>query len=111
MKKLFKLLLASMMVAGLAVSTASADPVKGQKYFLKLFKPHLGYNGTKFAALHTQAEWEDIFANDGAKFKEEFGVNDSLKSFMSGDKWPKVMPHIKDFAVKYASDSGNVPSC
>ena len=69
-------------------------------------------NGTKFAADHTVAEWEDLFA-DGAKgFIKEYG-----------DKFPKAVPILKnpdmadklqdvgDFAKEYGSDSGNVPSC
>lgn len=113
MKSLALKLIAALAVVGLAFSTASADAVKGQKYYLKTMKPKLGYNGTKFAAKHTQAEWEALFADNGKGFIEEFSKEQpSLKDFMNSDKFKeKIMPHIKDFAIKYASDSGNVPSC
>ena len=34
-----------------------------------------------------------------------------LKGFFQEEKWSKFMPHIKDFCIEYAVDSGKVPSC
>lgn len=105
----FLLLVAFM---ALVASMAHADAKSGQKTYLKSFKASFGMNGTKFAADHTVAEWEDLFA-DGAKgFIKEYG-----------DKFPKAVPiltnpdmadklqDVGDFAKEYGSDSGNVPSC
>jgi hypothetical protein len=112
MKSLLKLLMASLLLGAFAVSTASADADKGQRYYLKIFKPQTGFNGTKFAAMHTQAEWEDMFADNGKKFIAEWSEEyPKLKPFLQSDKFQMILPDIKDFAVKYASDSGNVPSC
>lgn len=112
MKSLLKLLMASLLLGAFAVSTASADADKGQRYYLKIFKPQTGFNGTKFAAMHTQAEWEKLFADNGKEFIAEWGEQyPKLKPFLESDKFQQILPDIKDFAVKYASDSGNVPSC
>ncbi len=113
MNKFVKLVAASFLALGLLSSAAMADADKGQKYYLKIFKDKTGFNGTKFAAMHTQAEWEELFANDGAGFIKEFSeAYPALKAYLEGDQFKeKVMEHIKDFAIKYASDSGNVPSC
>lgn len=113
MKSLLKLLIAAFLVGSFAVSTANADDAdKGQRYYLKIFKPETGFNGTKFAAMHTQAEWEKLFADNGKEFIAEWSEKyPSLKDFLNSDKFQKVLPSLKAFAVKYASDSGNVPSC
>lgn len=112
MKGLLKLLMAAFLMGSFVVSTASADTDKGQRYYLKIFKPVTGFNGTKFAAMHTQAEWEKIFADNGKEFIATWSEKyPDLSDFLHSDKFQKVLPHIKDFAVKYASDSGNVPSC
>lgn len=113
MKSLALKIFAALAIVSMAFSTLSADAVKGQKYYLKTMKPKLGYNGTKFAAKHTQAEWEALFANDGAGFIAEFSKESpKLEKFLNSDKFKeKIMPHIKDFAIMYANDSGNVPSC
>ena len=112
MKRLVTLVLAVMLGLSMAVSTASADPAKGQKYYLKFMKKATGVNGAKFAAEHTQAEWKALFDGDGSAFIKEYSAKyPDAAEFLNGDKFKKFMPHIKDFAVEYASDSGNVPSC
>ena len=111
MKRVTGLLLAIFLGLSLATSTALADPAKGQKLYLKYMKKTTGMNGAKFAAVHTQDEWEELFENDGEGFKAEFGTSDRAKKFFEGAKFKKIMPHIQDFVIEYASDSGNVPSC
>lgn len=112
MKSLFKVVLATLLLGAVAVTTASADADKGQRYYLKVFKPETGFNGTKFAAMHTQAEWEALFADNGKKFIEEWSAKyPGLAPFLQSDKFQAILPDIKDFAIKYANDSGNVPSC
>lgn len=111
MKKFATILLASTLGLSVATTSLMADAAKGQKYYLKLFKNQLGMNGAKFAAQHTQAEWEEMFSN--GEFEKVFGAkSDRLNKFFTGDKWEsKLKPHIKDFCIEYAKDSGNVPSC
>lgn len=107
MKKFASLLLAIFLGLSFVTTTAMADAAKGQKLYLKYMKKILGMNGAKFAAQHTQDEWEELFEDDAAGFKKKFGPN----KFFDGEKFKKIAPHIKDFAIEYASDSGNVPSC
>ncbi len=112
MKKLLVLFISSFLLVGVISSSAYADAAKGQKYYLKFFKKQTGMTGAKFATQHTQAEWKDLFASDGAKFKTVYSEKfPSMKEFLNGEKFDKYMEHIKDFCVEYASDSGNVPSC
>ena len=104
MTKMTKLALATLLGLAVVSTTASADATKGKKIYQKKLKKACGITGAKFAAKHTQDEWEKIkgagkFADevakvcDGTKLKEKY-VND-----------------VYDFAYEYASDSGNVPSC
>jgi hypothetical protein len=113
MKKLLAMLIAAFMMVGMMSSSAFADAAKGQKYYLKFLKKKSGINGAKFAVQHTQAEWKALFENDGEKFIAEYSSKyPKLKDFFNSDKFKKkYMKHIRDFAIEYASDSGNVPSC
>lgn len=106
MSKLLKIALATALALGVATTTASADVKKGQKIFIKKFKKACGFNGAKFAAKHSQAEWEAIGA-DGMKNKL-MEVCPNLDESAIKDKW---MKDIYDFSYEYANDSGNVPSC
>ncbi|MGM0624225.1 MAG: cytochrome C [Campylobacterota bacterium] len=106
MKKVTKLAMAALLGLGVASTQAVADPDIGQKVYSQMFADPCGMTGTKFAAAHTQIEWEDIFA-DGL-FEE------TMIDLCGGnvDAVPeKFQQHLYDFAHKYASDSGNVPSC
>ncbi|WP_419763711.1 MAG: cytochrome C [Arcobacter sp.] len=107
MNKLLKIALASALVLGVASTSVSADPVKGQKLFIKKLKSSCGFNGAKFASKHTQDEWAEI--NNKGMFKEEIGkICPDADLSKIKDSWIK---HFYDFSHEYASDSGNVPSC
>lgn len=108
MKK-FLLLLAA---AALTASMAQADAKSGQKVYLKTLKAKFGMNGTKFAAEHTVAEWEDLFANDAAGFIKEYSVKfPSAVPVLTNPEMKDKLQEVGDFAKEYGSDSGNVPSC
>jgi hypothetical protein len=111
MKKLASVILSVFIGSAFVSSMAFADAAKGQKLYLKYLKKSMGMNGAGFAALHTQDEWEEMFENDGEGVKALMKEKGVSESFLNGDKFKKFMPHIKDFAIEYASDSGNVPSC
>ncbi|MGM0519136.1 MAG: cytochrome C [Campylobacterota bacterium] len=105
--KLLKILLASVLVLGLSVSTLSASSKKGQKIFILKFKAPCGFDGAKFAAKHSQQEWQNI--KDNGNFKKEFmKICPNVKQSDIKDGW---VPHLFDFSYEYANDSGNVPSC
>jgi len=109
MKKHTSVLLATIVGLGLMATTASADIKKGQKGYLKTCKKCHG-NGTKGAAMQTQAAWEELFANDAASIKAKHEGTKG-KKFFNSKKFKKLAPHLKDFLYQYGSDSGNVPSC
>ena len=112
MKKLLALLVTAFFMASVVATSAFADPAKGQKYYLKFMKKTTGINGAKFAAQHTQAEWKTLFDGDAAAFIKEYSAKyPDAEKFLTGDKFKKFMPDIRDFAIEYANDSGNVPSC
>jgi len=83
---------------------------KGKKSTAKKVKNLCGFNGAKFAAKHSQDEWEEIY--DEGKFAEEMGklCPRGAKIFTS-DKFKRYLQDLYDFAYEYANDSGNVPSC
>jgi hypothetical protein len=108
MNKLFSLLL----IGALSASIASADAASGQKIYLKNFKAKFNMNGTKFAAEHTVAEWEDLFANNAKGFIEEYGKRfPNALPVLTNPEMKDKLQEVGDFAKQYGSDSGNVPSC
>ena len=105
--KLLKVIMAGTLALGIATSSLSADAVKGQKLYSKLLKDPCGMTCAKFAAKHSQEEWKALKAS--GKFEEE--VIKICPNVKAGDIKDSVQEHIIDFAVEFASDSGNVPSC
>jgi hypothetical protein len=104
MTKMTKLALAALLGLAVVSTTASADATKGKKIYQKKLKKVCGITGAKFAAKHTQDEWEKI--KGAGKFAAEVAkiCNDTkLKE--------KYVNDVYDFAYEFASDSGNVPSC
>lgn len=112
MKTLFRVLLVAVLLGSMGSGVLMADVKKGQRHYLKSFKSKFKINGTKFAYLHTQDEWEVLFENEGEGFKKEFSVRypKSRKTLANPKIWSKLQ-HVRDFAIEYANDSGNVPSC
>lgn len=105
--KMLKVILAGTLALGIASTTLSADAIKGQKLFVKKFKDSCGFTGDKFAAKHTQAQWESIMKE--GKFKQEMiNICPNIKEEDIKDNW---VEHLYDFSYHFASDSGNVPSC
>ncbi len=107
MFKLLKIVLVASLALGVVSTSAMADPVKGQKLFIKKLKKPCGFKGDVFATKHTQAQWQAIMKE--GKMKAEIM---SLCPKADGKKIKdKYIKHLFDFAYEYASDSGNVPSC
>lgn len=112
MKTLTKILLVGSLLVSVGTPSLLADVAKGQKYYLKSFKSKFKMNGVQFATLHTQEEWEELFENRGEKFIAEFGTRfPKHLGYLSNPKTWEKLEHVRDFALKYSSDSGNVPSC
>lgn len=107
MKKLLLVLMALTLSSGLF-----ADVAKGQKYYLTYLRPHFEYNGQKFAEQHLKIEWKRLFANNAEKFIEEYSKkHPKATTYLKSSEFQKIAPHVKDFAIKYAADSGELPSC
>ncbi len=108
MKTVSKLAIAALLGLGVAATTATADADLGKTIYSKKYKKACGMTGAKFAAKHSQDEWETLmddgeFANEMAKI---------CPGVPSGDAVPaKFLEHLYDFSYKFANDSGNVPSC
>jgi len=107
MKKLILGLLVAMMSFG-----AFADAAKGQQYYLKYLRPYFGYNGQEFASQHLKVEWKRYFKKNGQKFIDTYSKKHPESSeFLASEDFQKIAPHIEDFAIKYAADSGELASC
>ena len=110
--KLMKSFIIMMTVVLLGASSLYADAAKGQKVYLKKFKSQFDMNGAKFAATHSQDEWEELFEDDAEGFIKEFSERyPKAAPYLSNPKTLKKIMLIKDFVIEYANDSGNVPSC
>lgn len=105
--KLGKVILASTLILSLGSTLLFADAAKGQKIFSKKMKTACDMTGAKFAAKHSQNEWEEIMEN-GLMEDEIIKICPSIEKGQLKEKW---LPHIYDFSYEYANDSGNVPSC
>jgi len=112
MRKVASILMAIFLVVSFMSTSVMADAGKGQKYYLKKFKKKFGMNGTKFASLHSQSEWEELMKNNYSGFISEFSAKyPKAKSFLHKPKSLKYIKHVLDFAHKFANDSGEVPTC
>jgi len=105
MNKIVKIALGATLLLALGATTVNADAGKGQKLYSKKLKKACGMSGAKMAAKHTQDEWEGLKGDLADEIKTVCPkVKDkALKS--------KYLKHYYDFFYKFASDSGNVPSC
>jgi len=106
MTKIAKTALVALFSVALLSSTASADVEKGKKLYSKKLKGACGFSGAKFAASHTQDDWEAL--KEAGKFGDEVKKLCPKADKGYKDDWTN---DLYDFAYEYASDSGNVPSC
>ncbi|HEX5623196.1 MAG TPA: hypothetical protein VFX57_02020 [Sulfuricurvum sp.] len=107
-----KTLLIMLASLALAASIAHADAKAGQKAYLKTLKAKFNMNGTKFAAEHTVAEWEELFADNAKGFIKEYGERfPNAVPVLTNPSMSDKLQDIGDFAKEYGNDSGNVPSC
>lgn len=93
-------------------SSVFADSDRGQTYYLKFLRPYFEYNGQVFAQQHLKIEWKRYFKKDAERFITKYSKkHPDAEQFLKSDKFQKIAPHIKDFATKYAADSGELPNC
>lgn len=105
--KLFKLLVTAIFAVMVTTTVASAGSAKGQKLYLKKMKQACGMNGGQFAAKKTEDGWADLDSDEAfLNAIKEICPNLNTSKIKS-----KYIPHLRDFGMNFASDSGNVPSC
>lgn len=109
MTKSTAFLLSTVVAFGMMATTVSADIKKGQKIYLKTCKNCHG-NGTKGAAMHTQGEWEALFANGGERIVSKH-TGTKAEGLFTGPGFQNSAQDLRDFLFEYGNDSGNVPSC
>mgnify|MGYP001817309948 FL=1 len=105
-----KLVTALTLVAFAMVSTptvATASVAKGQKIFKKKMRKYCGFSGVRFARMHTQDEWEELW--DDGEFKEE---TKKLCPKLPLKKIKKSWwEHIYEFTYEYGAGGSHVPKC
>ena len=111
MKSYKKVALATLMGLSLLSTSASADADKGQRIYQKKLKTVCGISGGVFAAKNDQATWEE--AKDNGTLGEVMteACPAGAEFFKSENYNNKFSSHLYDFVNKFASDSGNIPSC
>ncbi len=109
MKKKILMILAAAMFA----IHSFADAGKGQEYYLEYLKPIFGdMKGEVFTQEYLQVEWKRMFRKEGSRFIEIYSERfPEAKDFLESEKFQEIMPDISDFAIKYAADSGELPTC
>ena len=111
MKSFTKIAMASLLGVAVLSTTAYADVAKGQKLYTKKLKSVCKVSGAKFAASHSQMEWESA-KEDGTLSDLFIGACPAGADVINSDKFQKKFKsHIYDFVYEYANDSGNVPAC
>ncbi|GLO61080.1 hypothetical protein MACH09_15880 [Vibrio sp. MACH09] len=104
------------LILGLMITIFScasyADAAKGQQDYLDYLRPLFGYNGQDFASQHLKVEWKRYFKKDAKKFIKTYSKKhpDSAE-FLSSEKFQEIAPDVRDFAMKYAADSGELAAC
>ena len=89
-----------------------ADADKGQKYYLKYMRPYLEINGQEFASAYLKVEWKRMFKKDAKRFIKKYSKKyPEATEYLNSEDFQKIAPHIADFAIKYAADSGELASC
>jgi len=110
MTKLIKMVL---MISLLGATVSFADAKKGKKIYMKSLKSKFGnMNGAKFASLYNMEEWKELFEENSEGFIEEFSERfPKAEKILNRKKTLKKLLHVRDFVIKYASDSGNIITC
>lgn len=111
MQSFSKITMAALLGLTVLSTNVYADANKGQKLYAKKLKSVCGVSGAKFAATHSQMEWESA-KEEGTLTDLFIGECPGGADVINSDKFQKKFKsHIYDFVYEYANDSGNVPAC
>ncbi len=94
----------------LAMEPLFSSVFKGQREYMKKCKVCHG-GGAKMAKSKTSQEWIKIFKNKGAVLVKAHENSKRIYNYFKSENFSKKSSHLRDFFVKYAYDSGNVPAC
>lgn len=110
-----KFFIFSLYIIVLLPFNAEAAIYKGQKEFVrKCVDCHKG--GQEFVSQKTTSEWKKIMYNNGEELiiihlqSKDEKAQDSHAYFKSKE-FEKKSPHLIEFLIEYAKDSGNIPAC
>ena len=106
MRKLFVLLL----ILGIGSVVSQASVYKGQRAFMKICKK-CHKSGGKLAKEHSQDEWEEYFDNNAQLLLQAHKNDQKALEKLQSKRFKKSIRHMRQFFMKYANDSGNVPAC
>ena len=95
----------STIISNTTLNNDFGDAEKGRQIFLSEIKNKCSMNGQRFAASHTQSEWKELYER-GEITKE---VNTMCQQKVLNEHTETV--DLYAFTVKFASDSGEMPSC
>ena len=107
MKRLF---LSTAVVLTLTAVFSSASVFKGQNTYMKTCKS-CHKSGGDLVKSHTQDEWEEFFDDHAKKLISVHKNNPKAIQVLESKRFKKNIRHLRQFFMKYASDSGNVPAC
>jgi len=85
---------------------SKGDANKGKKIFMNKFKEICAIKGSKFAAKHSQDEWEEL-AEEGEFEKKIFKLCPKIESTYKKE-WS---PDLYQFYYENANDSEHIPEC
>lgn len=110
MRKLVTALTLVALTMATTPTVASASVKYGQKVFKKKMRKYCGFSGVRFARMHSQTEWEEIWYDDGIEgFKAEAKrICPRLPLKKIKDKWWK---HVYEFTYEYGTGGSHVPKC
>ncbi len=113
-----KKILLSLMVLVLAFNVSFAgeaeDAEKGKDVYKEKLKPLMDdMEGKKFTSAFPSYRWKAMFKDGAKKFIEEYSTKyPKAKDYLNSDAFKGTdLKFIEAFALHYASDKGNLPSC
>lgn len=100
-----------LMFLGIINTSTIADSELGQKYYVIYMKEETGLKGSIFTKQYAQAEWKELFDEDGKKFINQNSKKyPKLKSFLNSVEFQNVRIDIRDFCIEFAKDTMGMAS-
>ena len=114
MKKMMVMLASLFLMFNVVAFSAHAGNVeKGKAYYIKSLKPLFdNAKGSDITTKYMKIEWKKMFKKKGKRFIKKFSKKyPKSATFLKSEEFQKMIPDLKAFMMKYAADSGELPSC